>query len=89
VGPLLSTGTLLGAAVWALGAVVLPLLVRGRGAVRDLLAGAVWASAVALATAQLAAGAGGHVHGAPRGLVLGALLAVAAAVGARALRGPV
>jgi serine/threonine protein kinase len=90
IGPLLGLGLLLGAALWALGAAVLPLLVRGRGAALDVVAAAVWSGAIAAATPIFD---GGLAHGgaqvAPRGLIAGAVLGGAIAVAARALRGPV
>jgi eukaryotic-like serine/threonine-protein kinase len=90
VAPLLSVATLLGAALWALGAALLGLLVRGRGAALDVLAAAAWASALAATTPLLDGGlAAQATHVAPRGLIVGSLLAGALAVGARALRGPV
>jgi eukaryotic-like serine/threonine-protein kinase len=86
IAPLLSLGVLLGAASWAAGALLLPLIVRGRNAALDVIAVSVWSAALALATPLLASSAQGHaVHVNPRGAVLGGALAVAA----RALRGPV
>jgi hypothetical protein len=69
--------------IWALAAVVLPFLVRGRLLVLDALAAAAWATALALGT-QYALGAP------PRGLVQGALLAFALALAPvlRNLRSP-
>jgi hypothetical protein len=87
VGPLLTLGTLLGALLWASAAAVLPWLVRGRSAALDLLAAAVWAAATAAAAPGLDAGLASS-QPSPRGLVLGALLAGALAIAARALRGP-
>jgi eukaryotic-like serine/threonine-protein kinase len=90
IAPLLSAGVLLGAAVWAGGAVLLPLIVRGRSASLDVVAATVWAGALALATGLAVAGAGAHgAHATPHGAIAGAALAAALAVGARALRGPV
>jgi eukaryotic-like serine/threonine-protein kinase len=90
LAPLLSTGVLLGALLWALGAAVLPWVVRGRSAVRDVVAVTVWAAALASATPALDAGLSPHAARAdPRGLVLGAIVGALAAVAARALRGPV
>jgi eukaryotic-like serine/threonine-protein kinase len=90
IGPLLGLALLLGAALWALGAAVLPLLVRGRGAALDVLAASLWTGAIAAATPIFD---GGLAHGgaqvAPRGLIAGAVLGGAIAVAARALRGPV
>ena len=88
--PLLSTGVLLGAVLWALAALVLPWLVRGRHAAVDLVAATMWTAALLSAEPLLDHGlplaAGGQM---PRGALLAAILAGALAVGARALRGPV
>jgi eukaryotic-like serine/threonine-protein kinase len=69
--------------IWALAALVLPFVVRGRLITLDLLAAAVWAAALAVGT-QYALGA------APRGLIGGAVLAgaLAAAPVLRNLRSP-
>jgi hypothetical protein len=90
LGPLLSVAVLLGAALWAFGAVLLPLLVRGRSAALDVLAATVWCAALAAAAPVLDGGLSANaVHASPRGAVLGAVLGAALAVAARALRGPV
>jgi eukaryotic-like serine/threonine-protein kinase len=87
--PLLESGTLACAGLWAVGAAVLPWLVRGRSAALDLVAATLWAAA-------LAAGAGmiGHALGSgvvpqpdPRGVALGAAAGVLIAVAARAVGG--
>lgn len=65
------------AAVWGVGAAVLPLLVKGRNAVADAVAGACWAAVIGLATATVSGGLS-------RGVLAGALAGAAAAV---ALRG--
>ncbi len=83
LGDLVSSGTLGIAAVWALGAAVLPLLVRGRSAAADLLAACTWSVALALGTRAVAHAAGA---GEPRGLVGAAALAALVAVMARSLR---
>ena len=54
LGPVLSGGLLGLALLWAAAAVVLPWLVRGRSLRADALAGALWATALALATITLA-----------------------------------
>jgi eukaryotic-like serine/threonine-protein kinase len=88
--PLLTLGVLLGALLWAGGALALPWLVRGRSAVRDVLAVSVWSAAIAAATPALDAGLSAHaLHPSPRGAVLGAIFGGLVAVAARALRGPV
>jgi hypothetical protein len=83
--PLAASGALLGAPVWALGAVLLPWMVRGRSLMADLPAALLWSAAVVSATAA-AVGSLGHFHGfgsSPAcvvGAVVGALLAVAPAM---------
>ncbi len=90
LGPLLSMGLLLGAALWAGGAVLLPLLVRGRNAALDVAAAVLWAAALAAAAPSLDSGlAVQAAHATPRGAIVGAVLGAALAVAARALRGPV
>jgi hypothetical protein len=90
VAPLLSLGVLLGAALWAGAALLLPLIVRGRNAAVDVVAATAWSAALAVAAPLLDAGAQGHaVQASPRGAVAGAVLGGAVAVAARALRGPV
>jgi serine/threonine protein kinase len=86
VGPSLSLGLLYGVAVWALAAVLLPWVVRGRSAMLDVLAASAWSLVLLLACAPHYAGYTVSVVSAtPRGAILGGALAVAA----RALRGPV
>jgi hypothetical protein len=82
--PLLAGGGLALAALWALAAVLLPLLVRGRSAALDLVGVAAWAAALAAATQALAEAL---VLDPPRGLVAGALVGAVVTVGARAVRG--
>ncbi|MGO8907577.1 MAG: protein kinase domain-containing protein [Solirubrobacteraceae bacterium] len=90
IAPLLALGVLLGALLWAAGGAVLPWLVRGRSAVRDVVAVTVWSAAIAAAAPALDAGLSAHaMHPTPRGAVLGAILGAIVAVAARALRGPV
>ncbi|HVL30768.1 MAG TPA: hypothetical protein VM299_00920, partial [Solirubrobacteraceae bacterium] len=84
VWPLLSAGALAFAALWALAAVVLPLLVRGRSAPLDVIGAAGWAAALAAASQALAEAL---ALGVPRGLAPGAVAAALVAVGARAVRG--
>jgi serine/threonine protein kinase len=88
IGPTLSLGVLLGAGLWATGAMVLPWIVRGRNAAVDVLAASAWSAAVTASVAVLVSASSSHVHANPRGAVLGALAGTAFAVGARALRGP-
>jgi hypothetical protein len=90
LAPMFSFGVLLGACLWAAGAAVLPLLVRGRRAALDVVAVTMWSAALAAAAPLLDGGlAGGATHASPRGAVLGAVLGAVFAVAARALRGPV
>ena len=97
LGPLLGIALLLGAALWALAAAVLPWIVRGRSALSDTLAAILWAGALA-ASAPLVdrgfplvggSGVGGAAIPSPRGVILGSALGAIFAVGARAVRGPV
>jgi hypothetical protein len=96
IGPLLTLAALLGAALWAGGALLLPWIVRGRNAALDVVAATIWSAALAATVPLLAASRLGgssapaaYAHAAPRGLVLGAVLGGMLAVAARALRGPV
>ena len=90
IGPMLSLGTLLGAALWAAGALTLPWLVRGRSAALDVVAATTWTAAIAATAPLFDAGLSAHAaHPSPHGLVLGAVLGGMLAVAARALRGPV
>ncbi|HEY5342240.1 MAG TPA: serine/threonine-protein kinase [Solirubrobacteraceae bacterium] len=90
VGPSLSLGVLYGAAVWAVAAILLPWVVRGRSAVLDVVAASAWSAALLLACSPHYAGyTVSVVSGTPRGAVIGAILGGALAVAARALRGPV
>jgi hypothetical protein len=90
LAPLLVLGVLLGAALWAIGAAVLPWLVRGRSAALDVVAVTVWSAALAAAAPMLDSGLRSHgAYPQPRGLVVGAVLGGLFAVAARALRGPV
>ncbi len=90
VGPLLSVGVLLGATLWAAGAVLLPLIVRGHNAALDVVAAVAWTAALAVAAPSLDSGLAGHAaQQTPRGLILGAVLGGVLAVASRALRGPV
>ncbi|MEA2218470.1 MAG: eukaryotic-like serine/threonine-protein kinase [Solirubrobacteraceae bacterium] len=82
--PLLAGGTLAIALLWGLAAALLPVLVRGRSAALDLVAAAGWAAMLAAATRALG---DALLLDPPRGLAVGAVLAGAVAVGARAVRG--
>jgi hypothetical protein len=90
LGPLLGLGLLFGALLWAVGAVVLPWVVRGRSGALDLVAITVWSTGMIAAAPLLDRGLPGSLgSGDPRGAVGGALLGGALAIGVRALRGPV
>jgi eukaryotic-like serine/threonine-protein kinase len=83
--PLLTTGALALAALWAAGAVLLPLLVRGRALAADVVAATTWAAGLGAAT-QAVAGALSW-QPAMRGLVASAVVAGGLAVVAAASRG--
>jgi hypothetical protein len=88
VVPLLSSGALAMAAVWAGFAAVLPWLVRGRNATLDLIAATAWAAGMGAAASAVGRALAPAVpHPEPRGLVIGAVAAGLLAVGARAVRG--
>jgi hypothetical protein len=76
--PTVTRGALLLAALWALAALVLPVIVRGRVFAVDLVAATAWAAALGWATQAVAPGM--------RGLVAGAVAAGSVAVAARAVR---
>jgi len=73
LAPLVTSGALLYGALWALAALVLPYLVRGRWLPLDIVAASAWAAGTAAATAAIAATT-------PRGAVVGAILAGGVAV---------
>ncbi|MDQ3648183.1 MAG: hypothetical protein M3433_06310, partial [Actinomycetota bacterium] len=84
VWPLLASPALAPALAWAAFAPLLPLLVRGRSAVLDLTAGALWAIGLVGAHAALgdlmaSTGALPDAHGAVGGALVGAVAAVVAA----------
>jgi eukaryotic-like serine/threonine-protein kinase len=90
IGPVLSAGVLLGAALWAGAAVLLPVIVRGRDAALDAVAAVTWSAALVLVAPSLDAGLSGHAaQPMPRGAIVGGVLGAALAMAARALRGPV
>jgi hypothetical protein len=85
--PLLQSGALACAALWAAGAAVLPWLVRGRRASLDLVAATVWAAGLAAGAGAIGHALGGTVpHPDPRGAALGAAAGVLLAVAARVIR---
>jgi hypothetical protein len=90
LGVSVGTGLLLGAALWACAAAVLPWILRGGSATLDVIAATTWSAALAAAAPLLDSGLARHAsHPQPRGIVLGAILGGALAVAARALRGPI
>ena len=87
VEPLLRSGALACAALWAAGALVLPWLVRGRRAALDLVAATVWAAGLAAGAAAIGHALGDKVPSPdPRGAAFGAAIAVLLAVAARGAR---
>ncbi|HEY7932885.1 MAG TPA: serine/threonine-protein kinase [Solirubrobacteraceae bacterium] len=87
--PLLTSGVLLGAGVWAVGSMLLAWLVRGRRFAVDAVLVSVWAGALVAVQPLLDSGLPAKaVAPAPRELILSTILAGVVAVGARALRGP-
>lgn len=84
LGPFVTGGALLYAASWALAALVLPWIVRGRWLAVDVVAACVWAAALGASTAATADWIGAPE---PRGLVLGAVVAGVGAVALPHLRG--
>jgi eukaryotic-like serine/threonine-protein kinase len=90
IEPMLSLGVLLGALLWAAGALMLPLIVRGRKAALDVVAVVIWSAALAAAAPALDAGLVRQpTYPSPHGIVLGAVVGALFALAARALRGPV
>lgn len=88
VEPLLRSGALACAGLWAAGAAILPWIVRGRTAALDLVAATMWAAGLAAGAGAIGHGLRGAVaHPDPRGAALGAAAAVLIAVALRALRG--
>lgn len=89
VGPMLSFELAIGALVWAIAAIVLPWIVRGRNAVLDVVAAFAWTAALLAAVPLLERALLAHANEpSPRGALLGAVLGCGIAVCARALRGP-
>jgi hypothetical protein len=87
LAPLVTSGVLGVALVWALAAAVLPVVVRGRAAAVDLVMATAWAAGLAAGT-QAVAGTLAWPGGAPavHGVVASAILAGVLAVAARASR---
>jgi hypothetical protein len=87
LSPLFSSGLLAFAALWALAAVMLPWLVRGRSLGSDLAGGVAWAAALAGGSVALGRALGALVASPdPHGAITGAALGAAAAVAIRASR---
>ena len=76
--PLLDPGILLVACVWAGAAALLPLLVRGRSPVLDMIGALIWAAGLISAN-RLVAGAGGDPGAEPAGLLVAAVAAACVA----------
>jgi eukaryotic-like serine/threonine-protein kinase len=90
IAPQVTVQLLLGIAVWAAAAAVLPLVVRGRSAALDMAGALTWTVALLAAVPLLQGSAVANAsHVSPRGALLGAVLGCVLAVCARALRGPV
>jgi hypothetical protein len=88
--PLLTVQLAIGALVWALGAMLLPWVVRGRNAGLDVLLAIAWTVALLASAPMIERSLLAHPgQDSPRGLLLGAMLGCALAICARALRGPV
>ena len=89
VGPMLTVELAIGALVWAIAAVVLPWIVRGRNAALDVVAAVAWTVVLLAAVPLLEHALLAHVNEpSPRGALLGAVLGCGIAICARALRGP-
>ena len=84
--PIVTSGALAPLPVWAVGAAVLPWLVRGRSLALDLLAAVMWTAFVVSATATAISAV--HTHGglsAAPTATLGAVAAAAVALAPSAL----
>ena len=80
-----SSPAVVGIAVWAGLAALVPVLVRGRSLALDLVGAAVWATILVAAHAAIVALGGSDIaHREARGLVLGAILGGALLVAASA-----
>jgi hypothetical protein len=84
--PIVTSGALAPVPVWALGAAVLPWLVRGRSLAWDVLAAVMWSAFLVSATAAAVSAAHGHggLQAAPSA-TLGAVAAAAVALAPSAL----
>jgi hypothetical protein len=82
IAPAVTSGALLLAVIWGVAAVVLPWLVRGRSLASDVVAACAWSAGVAAAAVALGESLGDRVaQSAPHGMVPGAVVAAALAVG--------
>ena len=89
VGPMLTVELAIGALVWAIAAMILPWIVRGRNAALDVIAAVAWTVALLAAVPLLERALLAHANEpSPRGALLGAVLGCGVAICARALRGP-
>jgi serine/threonine protein kinase len=86
LGPLVSSGALLAAPVWALAAATLPYLVRGRSLIGDALRAIAWAASLLAATAIALASGGSNAVAAPPSAILGALASIAVALAPSVIR---
>lgn len=86
LGPLFSSGAFAPAVVWALAAVVLPWLVRGRSPAADIVRAVVWAALVVASTVAVlnAVHYPGPIHAAVVGAAAGALVALVPSIVAAA-----
>jgi hypothetical protein len=84
LAPLLRSGILTPALVWAGAAVVLPWLVRGRSLPLDLVAVTIWSALTAAATASVLHASAPLRHATIRDAALGAVVGAAATVAGRA-----
>jgi len=81
IAPVVASGALVLGAIWAVAALVLPWLVRGRSITSDVVAATAWSAGTAAAAIALGEALGERVgQSAPHGLVPGAVLAAALAV---------
>jgi hypothetical protein len=86
LAPLLSSGALAPGAVWALGALILPWLVRGRRPSLDIVRAVVWTALVVSASAAAATAAGGSAAaGTAASATAGAVAAGVVALGPSAI----
>jgi eukaryotic-like serine/threonine-protein kinase len=84
ISPLVTSGAVALTLLWAVAAVVMPWLVRGRSLPADVVGATAWSAGLAAATASLGVAVTGEE---PHGLVAGALAAGIIAVGWRWVHG--